>query len=187
MSGNTTNAKIWAGADVFVAWAEDEATATAPADVTTAWAAGWNPAGLLDPEEGFTESREEDSNEFYAWGGVLVKKTKSRHKRTIKFVALEDNDTTFRLVNPGSTRAPDGVDPTLLVSTVKVPKYEEFQIGFETTDADEIRRRVCTRAEIEEIGEIKDSETELTVYEITVVLYPEADGTLYTELSGPAA
>jgi hypothetical protein len=183
MSGNTTNAKIWAGADVFVAWEED--AAVAPADVTTAWGTGWNAAGLLDPEEGFTESREEDSNEFYAWGGILVKKTKSRHKRTIKFVALEDNDTTFRLVNPGSLREDDGLG--LVTSTVKVPKYEEFQIGFETTDGDEVRRRVVERAEIEEIGEIKDSETELTVYEITVVLYPDAESTLYTELSGPAA
>jgi hypothetical protein len=183
MSGNTNNAKIWAGADVFVAW-EDEA-ATAPADVSTPWATGWNAAGLLDPEEGFTESREDESNEFFAWGGVLVKKTKSRHKRTIKFVALEDNDTTFRLVNPGSTRTQDGTSG-LTVSTVKVPKYEDFQIGFETTDGDEVRRRVVERAGIEEIGEIKDSETELTVYEITVVLYPDGEGTLYTELSGPA-
>lgn len=185
MSGNTQNAKIWAGADVYVAWEED--AAVAPADVVTAWGTGWNAAGLLDPEEGFTEAREEETNEHYAWGGVLVKKTKSRHKRTIKFVALEDNDTTFRLVNPGSTRAPDGVNPELLVSTVKVPKYEEFQIGFETTDGDEVRRRIVERAEIEEIGEITDSETELTVYEITVVLYPDAESTLYTELSGPAA
>ena len=184
MTGNTANSKIWAGADVFVAW--EDTPATAPTDVSTAWGTGWNPAGLLDPEEGFTEAREDESNEFYAWGGVLVKKTKSRHKRTIKFVALEDNETTFRLVNPGSVRAPDETDPSLIVSTVKVPKYEDFQIGFETTDGDEIRRRSVARAGIESIGEIKDSETELTVYEITVVLYPEADGTLYTELTGPA-
>jgi len=184
MAGDTTNAKLWAGADVFV---DFDGTGVTPADVTTAWDAGWEAAGLLDPEEGFTEAREEETSEFYAWGGILVKKAKTRHKRTIKFVALEDNDTTFRLVNPGSTRAADTVNPELMVSTVKVPKYEEFQIGFEVHDGDEVRRRICERAEIEEIGEVKDSETELTVYEITVVLYPDATGTLYTELSGPAA
>lgn len=183
MAGDTTNAKLWAGADVFVNW---DGTATAPTDVTTAWGTGWEAAGLLDPEEGFTEGREEETNEFYAWGGVLVKKSKSRHKRTIKFVALEDNDTTFRLVNPGSTRTLDTISG-LTTSTVTVPKYEEFSIGFEVTDGDETRRRTVERAEIEEIGEVKDSETELTVYEITVVLYPTAEGTLYTELSGAAA
>jgi len=179
MAGNTDNAKLWAGADVFVGF-EDEAP-TMPTDVSTEWGAGWGAAGLLDPEEGFTEAREEETSERYAWGGTLVKKTRSRHKRTIKFVALEDNDTTFRLINPGSERTDDGVEG-LRTSTVKVPKYEEFSIGFETVDSDSVRRRIVERAEIEEIGEVKDSETEVTVYEITVVLYPKGDGTLYTEL-----
>lgn len=183
MAGDTTNAKLWAGADVFVDFAR---TATAPTNVSTAWDAGWEAAGLLDPEEGFTEGREEETSEFWAWGGILVKKAKSRHKRTIKFVALEDNETTFRLVNPGSTRTVDTITG-LTTSDVKVPVYEEFAIGFEVHDGNEVRRRIVDRAEIEEIGEVKDSETELTVYEITVVLYPDATGTLYTELSGPAA
>lgn len=183
MAGDTSNAKLWAGADVYV---DFDRSAEAPTDVTTDWATGWEAAGLLDPEEGFTEAREDGTNEeFWAWGGVLVKKARGRHKRTIKFVALEDNETTFRLVNPGSTRDED--DTTgVTTSDVKVPKYETFAIGFEVQDGDEIRRRIVDKAEIEEIDEIKDSETNLTVYGITVVLYPSGDGTLYTELSGPA-
>ena len=180
MSGDTANTALWQNADVYIDFAM---AATAPADVTTAWAVGWDAAGLLDGEEGFTEGRDGDSAEFYAWGGILVKKTKSKHKRTIKFVAMEDNATTFALVNPGSTRTEDGVT-FLTTSVVKVPTNVDFSIGFETRDGDKVRRRIVKRATVEEIGEIKESESEPTVYEITVVLYPEANGDLYTEISG---
>ncbi len=181
MSGDTANAALWTNADVYKA----DLGAVEPTDVLTAWDAAWEAAGLLDGEEGFTESRDEDSSEFYAWGGILVKKTKSKHKRTIKFVAMEDNPVVFDLVNPGSTRGTPDVSGNT-VSTIKVPTVDEFAIGFEVRDGDKIKRRIVKRAMVEEIGEIKESENEPTVYEITVVLFPEADGTLYTEISGPA-
>jgi hypothetical protein len=180
MAGDAANAALWTNADVYIA----PLASTEPTDVTTAWAAAWEPVGLLDGDEGFTESREEESNDFYAWGGLLVKRTKAKHKRTIKFVALEDNDTVFALINPGSTRS-----TTLGVTTadVKVPTGAEFAIGFQTTDGDKIKRRVCSRAEVQEVGEVKDSESGLTVYEITVLLYPDSSGVLYTDITGAAA
>lgn len=177
MAGTPTNAALWANADVYIS----EPSTAGPADIETAWAAGWDLAGLLDGDEGFTESREDESNEFYAWGGILVKKTKAKHKRTIKFVALEDNPVVFKLVNPGSTRT---VATGITTSVVKVPTNTEFAIGFETRDGDKVKRRTVLRATVEAIGEIKEAEGSLTAYEITVVIYPEADGTLYTELSG---
>lgn len=177
MAGDPTKAALWQNADVYIAAAGTEG----PTDVSTAWAAGWEPVGLLDGEEGFAEEREDESEEYYAWGGILVKKTKAQHKRTIKFIALEDNDVVFKLVNPGSTRTTaDG----LTTSIVKVPSNAEFAIGFETRDGDKVKRRSILRATVEEVGEIKESESELTAYEITVVIYPESDGTLYTEVVG---
>lgn len=182
MSGDTANADLWTGADVFIS--DDPATATIPADVTAAWAVDWAAAGLLDGAEGFVESRDNDSNEFYAWGGVLVKKTKSKHKRTIKFVALEDNDTVFALVNPGSSRT---TATGLTTGTIKVPQSVEFAIGLEVRDGDTVKRRVCKRAEVETVADIKEGEEDLTVYEITVTLYPEADGTIWHTVEGAAA
>jgi hypothetical protein len=180
MAGDPTKAALWQNADVYIA---DPGT-EGPTDVSTAWAAGWAAAGLLDGDEGFTEGREGESNEFYAWGGILVKKTKSKHKRTIKFVALEDNEVVYKLVNPGSERSTAGGVTT---STVKVPTNVDFSIGFETRDGNKVKRRSVKRATVEEIGEIKESEGSLTAYEITVVIYPESDGTLYTEVSGELA
>ncbi|WGH21361.1 major tail protein [Arthrobacter phage Emotion] len=175
MAGNASNTQLWQGADVFVAPNGTEG----PEDLTTAWDVAYKAVGLLDGEEGVTQEREEESSEHYAWGGILYRRTKSQHKRTFKFVALEDNAVTFGLVNPGSTRSATGGVRT---AKIKVPTTEKIAVGFEFRDGDTVKRRWAKSAEVTEIGEIKESETDPTVYEITVVVYPEADGTLYHEV-----
>lgn len=180
MAGNTANAALWQNADVYIAPVDT----AGPTDLTTAWAGAWEPVGLLDGAEGFVESREAETSEHYAWGGILVKKTKSKHQRKVKFVALEDNDTVFGIVNPGSTRE---TAAGVTTSTVKVPTNAEFAIGFEARDGTKVHRRFVKRATVDEVGDIKESEEELTVYEVTVALYPESDGVLYTSLSGDTA
>lgn len=173
MSGNAKNTAQWTGADVYIA---DELTA-GPTDLVGAWPAGWEVAGLLDGEEGFTEARDGENTESYAWGGILFKRTYSKHKRTFRFVALEDNAVTFRLVNPGSTRtSAEGVR----TSTIKVPVAgDRFAVGMELREGSKVKRRSALSAEVAEVAEIKESEAEPTVYDVTVVLFPEEDGTLY--------
>ena len=184
MAGTSANAALWTDADVYIA----PVGTVGPVDATTAYAAAWKPVGLLDGDEGFAMSRDEDTSEHYAWGGILVKKVRSKHKRTIKFIALEDNATVFDLVNPGSTRATTGTGATALTTgTVKVPKYTDFAISFEMRDGTKTKRRTVKRATLEEVGEITENETEVAAYEVTVVIYPEADGTLYVELSRDSA
>ncbi|MFG3715803.1 hypothetical protein [Micromonospora sp. NPDC047730] len=178
--GDPTKVNLWSGADVYIA----EPGTAEPTDLTTPWAVDWDPAGILDGEEGFTWEREEDSSEYYGWGGILVKKTRSKHKRTVTFVAMEDNPVVFALVNPGSTQTVAG---GITTSKVKVPKYVDIAVGFELREGTKVRRRTVKRATAEVAGEIKESETAPTVYTILVTLFPEADSTLYTELSGDTA
>ncbi|GAA2230245.1 hypothetical protein N1031_06935 [Herbiconiux moechotypicola] len=172
MTGDAKNTAVWQGADVFISFDLD---AEGPTDLTTPWDSDWSPVGLLDGEEGFAEGREDETSENYAWGGLLFRRTKSKHKRTVKFVALEDNPTTFRLVNPGSTRT---TTAGVRTGTVKVPTIEKFLVGFELRDGAKTKRRYGV-AEVSEIGEIKESETEPTVYEITVVIFPDEEGVLF--------
>lgn len=179
MAGDTTNASLWTGADVYI---HDVPGTAGPTDATDDWPTGWNPVGLLDGEEGFTIGRDEDTDEHYAWGGILVKQSRGKHKRTIKFVCLEDNAVTFGLVNPGSTRSAPDATTGEVTSTIKVPQSREFAIGFETRDGNSVKRRIASRASVEEIGEIKEAEAELSMFEVTVVILPEADGTIYTEI-----
>lgn len=177
MAGDPSRVAQWDGADVYIA----DVGAAEPTDLTTPWGTDWGALGLLNGEDGFTWNREQETSEYYAWGGILVKQKKSKHKRTVTVVALEDNDNTFRLVNPGSIRSEaDG----LATARIVVPTSDEFALGFELTEGDRRLRRMITRATVEQIAEIKEAEEEPTVYSITIALYPEPDGTLYTELSG---
>lgn len=174
MSGDALNTTLWQGADVYIA---PEGTA-GPTDTTAAWAVDWKAVGLLDGENGIEESRDGDTSEHYAWGGILFRRTSSKHKRSFKFVALEDNDTVYSLVNPGSPART--VTTGVRTGKVMAPKAGvRFAIGFETVDGDRIKRRFALSAEVTEVATIKESEKDPTVYEITVVLFPESDGTLY--------
>lgn len=101
MAGTTTNPRVWFNADVYVA----PVGTAQPTDTTTALNAALKPLGLLS-EDGMTETRGDTTDDKYAWGGILVRTTRSKHKRTFKVAALENNSTVFALVNPGSTSVP---------------------------------------------------------------------------------
>lgn len=179
MAGDPTKVGLWINADVYIG----AVGATMPIDTDTPLDAGLKAVGLLSGDEGFTESRDEDSSDYYAWGGLLIRKQKSKHQRKIRFVCLEDNLTTFGLVNPGSTRGT--ADPTTgdVVSTIKVPTTSELAVVFELRDGAKIKRRAVKRCTVDTVADITDSEGDMAVYDVTIALYPEADGTLYTEIS----
>ena len=166
MSGDPDKASIWGDADVFVAF---DLAATRPANIDVDFSPDWDIAGLLDGDAGFEESRSQDSSDFFAWGGLLVRTSRRNFKLQRKFVCLEENAVTMGLVWPGSGQGER-----------RVPKVTRVLLGFATYDGDK-KKRVITRryAEIAEIGTIKDSESELTKLEITVDIYPDADGVLF--------
>lgn len=165
MSGNPDAASIWADADVYIA---PLATAL-PVDENAAFPVGWELVGLLDGEAGFEESRSRDSSDHFAWGGILVATSRRNFVLTRKFVALEDNLVVAGLIWPGS-----GVDEEVIPDPT-----HKFLIGFETVSGPKVRRVISANyAQVEEVGTIKDSESELTKREITVKIYPTAGGVL---------
>ena len=165
MSGDPDKASIWGDADVFVA----DPDATTPASVDVPFSGEWDLVGLLDGDAGFEESRSQDSSDFFAWGGLLVRTSRRNFKLTRKFVCLEENAVTLGLVWPGSE-----------LGERRVPVRRLVKLGFETTDGDKVKRVITRRhAEVAEVGTIKDSESELTKLEITVDIYPDADGVLF--------
>lgn len=101
MSGDTANPRVWFNADVYVG----PVGSTQPTDVTAPLNASLKALGLLS-EDGMTETRGDTTDDKYAWGGILVRTTRSKHKRQFKVAALENNSTVFGLVNPGSTTSP---------------------------------------------------------------------------------
>lgn len=175
MAGDTANPRVWLGADCYVA----PVGTTAPTDTTTAWAAPWAPLGLLS-EDGATESRNEDVKDHFAWGGILIRTTRSKHKRTIKVTALEDNLAVFGVVNPGSTAA---TALGITTRTVKVPTADPRAFALELRDGAITTRRSIARGEVVEVGDVSLSDADMTAYELTINVYPSSDGVLYTDIT----
>lgn len=176
MAGDVANPRIWSGADVYVA----AVGTTAPTDIATAWAAGWEAVGLLDGEAGMTESRTEDVVDHFAWGGVLVRTTRSKHKRSFTFTALEDNLVVFGLIQPGSTAV---TTTGITTRTVIVPTTDPRAFGVELVDGVITKRRVIPRGEIIAVADTSFNDAELAVYEVTVNIYPDAAGVLYLDIT----
>lgn len=175
MAGDTANPRLFTNADVYVG----AIGSTAPTDLTAAWAATWKPLGLLS-EDGMTESRDQDETDHYSWGGILVRTTRSKHKRTLKVAALENNLNVFGLVNPGST----AVTATgVTTRTIKVPTPDPRAFGFEMLDGLVKYRRVVPRGEVVAVGDVVYCDGEMTAYELTINIYPSSTGVLYVELT----
>lgn len=175
MAGDIANPRVWTNADVYTA----PLGTTAPVDVAADWAAGWDAVGLLS-EDGITMSREEDSTDLYAYGGILVRTVRSRHKRTITVTALEDNLTVFGLVNPGSEATTTGGVTT---REIRVPRPDPRAFGLEMRDGPYTKRRLIPKGEVVAVGDVVTSDTAIEMYELTINIYPDADGVLYVELT----
>lgn len=160
MSGDTANASNWPDADVYVA----PIGTALPANVGAAFPVGWDLVGLLDGDAGFGQTRDEDVNDFYAWGGTLVRRTRRHFRLTQNFVALEDNETTRSLVWPGSS-----------AGEIVVPRPENVLLGFELREGDKVKRLITANyAQCDIVGDIVDNEADLTRYEIGAIIFPDA-------------
>jgi len=78
VAGDPTNASLWTDADVYVG----PLSATNPATIDDPFGVDWGLVGLLDGDEGFSESRDEDKDDKYAWGGILVRTSRAHCWRT---------------------------------------------------------------------------------------------------------
>lgn len=179
MAGNTANPRVWLGADVYYA----PVGTTAPTDTTTAFSGTWVALGLLS-EDGMTESNSATVNEYYSWGGTLVRTTRSKFQRQFKVAVLEDNLAVFALVNPGSTRASAG---GVVTRTVKTPTANAQAFAFEMKDGAITKRIIVPRGEVSEIGDTTFSDSAIASKELTINAYPSAAGVIYLEYTDDAA
>jgi len=172
VAGDPTKTSMWPDADVYVA----DLDADLPDTVNDPFPAAWGLVGLLDGDAGVTESREEDTGDHYAWGGILVRTHRRQFKYTRSFTALEDNPVTRALLWPGSENG-----------SLKVPRPQRKLVAFETRDPElnKVRRLISAfQAEIVVNGDVTESEAELTGVEYLATFFPTAAGVLLTEQGG---
>lgn len=174
MAGDTLNARTWSEADVYVHFTPG--SATIPADADTAFGVGWELVGLLDGGQGFAESVSETTTDTYAWGKVLIASNKSDFKLTRTFSAYEDNETTQRLLWPGSTPPVSGL------GVLKVPQLERVKIAFETRDPSRgvVRRLISyADAEVSRNGDVSEVEATPSLIPFLATIFPDGAGNLW--------
>lgn len=160
MSGDPTNANLWADADVYVAPTDAEI----PAALETEFGPDWELVGLLNGDNGFGQSRNEDTGDHYGWGGILIRTSRRNFKLTIGFTALEYNDVTRELIWPDS---PPG--------KIVVPRPKRIRIAFETREGPKVHRLISALdAEVAVNGDIVNNETALTNYPFLATIFPDA-------------
>jgi hypothetical protein len=174
MSGDPTKANLWTDADVYVSF---DLSAPSPADANTPFSGAWHLVGLLDGDEGFPESRDEDTDDKFAWGGILVRTSRQHFKLTKGFTCLEDNATTRQLVWPGSSD-----------TEIVVPRPAKVLVAFETREGDKVRRLITAdHAECSLDGDHGENETDLESAAIVATIFPTATtpGVLFNRQSTP--
>ncbi|MFG2748009.1 Ig-like domain-containing protein [Streptomyces xanthophaeus] len=172
MAGDPLKANLWTDADVYIS---TNLSATLPADADTPFGVDWDLVGLLDGDDGFPESRDEDTDDKFAWGGILVRTSRNHFKLTKAFTALEDNDVTFSLLWPGSS-----------ATQIKVPRPAKVLVAFETREGDKVRRLITANyAEVSLDGDHGENETDLESMTFTATIYPTGDGVLFDRQTTP--
>jgi len=176
MEGNPRNAAVWSHGFVLIGSRDAEIPQSgAP------FGPEWETVGFLSGDEGFTESVDVETNDHFAWGGVLLATTKSNFKLTKNFTALEQNKVIEDLVFPGNTVEYDDIGGH--EGMIVVPELQdEFRIAFVNRSGSRRVGRTEKRfvsagyAMIDDRGDAQDSETELASRELTVAFYgDEAD------------
>ena len=169
MAGDPAKATIWPNADVF----SGDTDAEDPATVDAPFGSDWDLVGLLDGDAGFVQAREEETNDIYAWGGILVRTSRRNFKQTVAFTALEDNETTKALIWPGSAGG-----------ELIVPRPARVKVGLEMREGSTVKRLISAyEAEVVINGDITDSEADITRYELLATIFPTAEGVLFYEQS----
>lgn len=172
MAGDPLKANLWTDADVYIS---TNLSAAIPADANTPFGVDWDLVGLLDGDEGFPESRDEDTDDKFAWGGILVRTSRNHFKLTKSFTALEDNDTTYSLLWPGSS-----------ATQIKVPRPAKVLVAFETREGEKVRRLITANyAEVSLDGDHGENEADLESMTFAATIYPTGAGVLFNRQTTP--
>lgn len=151
MAGDADNASMWDDADVFVSF---DLEASDPATIDDDFSNDWVLVGLLDGAAGFAETVDEPRTTGRAWGQGVVKTNRKGAEVTVKFTALEDNETTERLGRPNLR--------------------EKVRIAFETREGDKVRRRIAREpSSVRRNGDTTANEDNMAMIPFQADIFPD--------------
>ncbi|GHF77080.1 phage tail protein [Streptomyces filamentosus] len=120
---------------------------TAPADLDTAWPAGWEDLGYLS-DDGVELTYSTESEDINAWQSLSpVRKVLTGVDMTLGFTAIELKTTTMTLYFPSATMS-DVSGTVHKLSIPAAPAPDERAIGLEWIDGDIKNRLIIARGEV---------------------------------------
>ncbi|MFF5261367.1 hypothetical protein ACFY4C_20685 [Actinomadura viridis] len=174
------------------AWAVDLGTATPTAPTGfTSLTSPWMPVGMIS-EDGLTYAIDEDSEEFKAWGQTSpFRKVVTGSVRTFQMTLWETQrplvkSLMYRLPVADVTPDTDGLTSFAESAT---PAPDRRAWVWDVYDGESMLRMFAPEAEISERGDVVYKGDEVTGYEVTVSVYPDAAGNLlyHTSKIDPSA
>jgi hypothetical protein len=174
------------------AWTVDLGAATPSAPTGfTALATPWLPVGMIS-EDGLTYAIDEDSEEFKAWGQTSpFRKVVTGSVRTFQMTLWETQrpvtkSLMYRLAVAAVTPDVDGLT-TFAESAAPSPDRRAWV--FDVYDGESMLRMFAPEAEISDRCDVSYKGDEVTGYEVTVSVYPDAAGNLlyHTSKIDPSA
>lgn len=180
-SGNIFAATIPAdGAAVFAAPLGTPLPTSATASLNAAFVdLGWV------SEDGVTNTITRDVTRHKSWGGETVKTTQDNYTETLRFALLESSANVFDVVYGSDNVTTSGDAITVDHSSLQLSR-QSFVVDF--IDGDKVGRIVVKEGLVTEVGDIRYSHKDMTMYDLTVDVYrPEGQDaavTAYFDYSG---
>lgn len=168
-SANVSAAKPKVGGAIW--WAP--AGTAVPTDASTALAAAFTSVGYVS-DDGLTEKETRTNQKHKAWGGDTVASSQTEYAKSYGFKMIETNETTMKVrYGTDNVTAEGGVVTQVKHNANELP---EGVWVVEMIIAGKIVRKVMPRGKIEEIGDISYNDGSLVSYDVTLGLFPNADG-----------
>ncbi|MFA0844345.1 phage tail protein [Streptomyces rochei] len=143
MANDADNVRVGLNGSVYIA----QKGTTAPADLDTAWPAGWVDLGYLS-DDGVEMSYSTESEDINAWQSLSpVRKVLTGVDMTLGFTAIELKTATVTLYFPSATMS-DVSGTVHKLSIPAAPAPDERAIGLEWVDGDIKNRLIIARGEV---------------------------------------
>lgn len=168
-SGNIWAATIPAdGAAVFAAPLGTPLPTSATASLNAAFVdLGWV------SEDGVTNTITRDVTRHKAWGGETVKTTQDNYTETVKFALLESSADVLKVVYGADNVVESNGAVAVQHSSLQLER-QSFVVDF--IDGDRVGRILIREGLVTEIGDVRYSHKDMTMYDLTVDVYKPADG-----------
>jgi hypothetical protein len=163
-SGNIWAATIPAdGAAVFAAPLGTPLPTSATASLNAAFVdLGWV------SEDGVTNAITRDVTRHKAWGGETVKTTQDNYDETVQFALLESSANVLGVVYGDDNVTESSGSITVEHSSLQLTR-QSFVVDF--IDGDRVGRIVIKEGLVTQVGDVRYSHRDMTMYDLTVDVY----------------